>query len=69
MSFCFYVSCVLVGDYCFVDGVVANDDVIVADINANDFVLDINDVRHLSMNNRIKHQCYLLVSLSLDKPI
>ena len=40
-------------DYRFVDGVLA-DDVIVAEVNANDIVLDVNDVLHLSMNNRIK---------------
>ena len=38
----------------YFDGVVANDDVNVADVNANDTVLDVNDVLHLSMNNRIK---------------
>ena len=32
----------------------ANDAVNVADVNANDTVLDVNDVLHLSMNNRIK---------------
>ena len=48
-----YVFVAVGGDYRFVDGVVA-DDVTVADVNANDIVLDVNDVLHLSMNNRIK---------------
>ena len=60
-----FVFVVVGGDYRFVDGVVT-DDVLVADVNAHDIVLDVNDVLHLSMNN---NQCYLLVSLSLDKRI
>ena len=63
-----YVFVAVGGDYRFVDGVVA-DDVTVADVNANDIVLDVNDVLHLSMNNLIKASMLLAISLSLDKPI